>query len=57
MDKKQLFEATLAEPEEESGQTIRNHIIGILEPFKETAQIEWAIDQIWNACESQLDKF
>ena len=57
MDKKQIFEATLAEPEEESGQTIRNHIIGILEPFKETAQIEWAIDQIWNACESQLDKF
>ena len=57
MNKKEIFEQTMAEPVEEEGITLRTHILEILEPFKEIAQLEWATGEIIIACDDLLDEF
>ncbi len=57
MNKKELFEATNQEPENEQGNALMKHINDILEPFKEIGQIEWAVDTIINTCDGALESF
>lgn len=57
MPAKKVFEDSMTEPIQESGMALRNHIISLLDPFKDIAQLEWAVAQICSVCDDVLEPY